>query len=182
VGPRSCRLLLRARAALVSTLALCVLALAAAAPALATSVGQTIVDKCTHGESFSGYTAAQYREALKDMSTSAAEYTDCANLIRKAELAAAGGGTGGEAGSASSHVALPLSPAEQKAVQSAHKHPAPVRIGGEPVRPGVVHASIASAVNTLPHSLFAVLALLLAAGAAVIAGEVRKRVRARRDG
>jgi hypothetical protein len=163
-------------------LALCALALATAAPALASSVGQTIVYKCGHHESFSGYTQAQYEEALKDMSTTTREYSSCEEEIRKAELAAAGGGTGGGAGSASAHVALPLTPTEQNAVQSAHKHPAPVRVGGEPVRPGVVHASIASAVNTLPHSLFAVLALLLAAGTVVIAGEVRKRVRARRDG
>jgi len=144
------------------------------------SVGKTILYKCTHGESFSGYTQAQYKEALKEISTEASEYTDCANLIRKAELAAAGGGTGGEAANATSHVAIPLSPAEQKAVQGAHKHgSAPVQVGGEPIRPGVVHANVASAVNTLPHSLFAVLALLLAAAAALLAGEVRKRVRTR---
>lgn len=151
----------------------------AAAPALA-GVGQTIVDKCTHNESFSGYTPAQYREALKAMSTGAAEYTDCANLIRKAELAAAGGGTG-EAGGGTAHTALPLSPSEQREVQGAHKRgSAPVRVGGKPTSPGVVHANIASAVNMLPHSLFAVVALLAAAAATLTAGEVRKRVRARR--
>jgi hypothetical protein len=151
----------------------------AATPAFA-GVGQTIVDKCTHGESFGGYTPAQYREALKAMSTGAAEYTDCANLIRKAELAAAGGGTG-EAAGTSAHTALPLSPTEQREVQKAHKHGSvPVKVGGEPIRPGVVHANIASAVNTLPHSLFAVLALLLTAAAIVAGWEVRKRVRARR--
>jgi hypothetical protein len=163
-------------------LALCMLALAAAAPALASSVGQTIVEKCGHHESFSGYTQRQYEEALKDMSTATREYSSCEQEIRKAELAAAGGGTGGAAAT-SAHTAIPLTPAEQKEVQRAHKHgSAPVKVGDEPVRPGVVHANIASAVNTLPHSLFAVLALLLAAGAVVIAGEVRKRVRARRDG
>jgi hypothetical protein len=180
LAPRSSRLDRRA----VAALALVTLAIAlAATPALATSIGQTIVYKCAHGESFSGYTPSDYREALKDMSTGAAEYTDCANLIRKAELAAAGGGTGGEAASASSRVALPLSPKEQRAVQSAHRRGStPVAVGsGKPVRPGVVRASVASALNTLPHSLFAVLALLLAVAAALAAGEVRKRVRARRD-
>lgn len=160
--------------------ALVALALTVGAPPAVASVGKTILYKCTHGESFSGYTQAQYKEALKEISTEASEYTDCANLIRKAELAAAGGGTGGEAANATSHVAIPLSPAEQKAVQGAHKHgSAPVQVGGEPIRPGVVHANVASAVNTLPHSLFAVLALLLAAAAALLAGEVRKRVRTR---
>jgi len=163
--------------------ALAALALALGAPAAVASIGQTIVYKCTHGESFSGYTQSDYREALKDMSTGAAEYTDCANLIRKAELAAAGGGTGEAAGSAASHVALPLTPSEQRAVQSAHKHGStPVVIGSEPIRPGVVHADIASAVNTLPHSLFAVVALLIAAALGLALWEVRKRVNARRDG
>jgi hypothetical protein len=160
--------------------ALVVLALAVGAPPAAAGVGKTILYKCTHGESFSGYTQAQYKEALEEISTEASEYTDCANLIRKAELAAAGGGTGGKAATATSHVAIPLSASEQKAVQRAHKHGSvPVQVGGEPVRPGVVHANIASAVNTLPYSLFAVLALLLAAAAVLVAGEVRKRVRAR---
>jgi hypothetical protein len=146
-------------------------------------VGQTIVDKCAHGESFSGYTQAQYEEALKDMTTTTREYSSCEQEIRKAELAAAaGGGTGAGAGN-SAHTAIPLTPVEQKAVQNAHKQGStPVQIGGAPVRPGVVHANIASAINKLPHSLFALLALLLAAAVALAAGEVRKRVRARSDG
>lgn len=170
-----------ARIGVLDALVALVLAVAAQ-PALA-GVGQTIVSKCAHGESFSGYTQAQYEEALKDMTTTTREYSSCESEIRKAELAAAGGGTGGGAGNgASAHTAIPLTPVEQRAVQSAHKHSAPVQVGDEPVRPGVVHADIASAINTLPHSLFAVLALLLAAAAVLVAGEVRKRVRARRDG
>jgi len=157
----------------------------AAQPALAESVGEKIVEKCAHGEPFGGYTAADYREALKDMSTAAREYLACESEIRKAELAAAGSGTGtaSQAGGASAHVALPLTPTEQKAVQSAHKHgSAPVQVGAQPIRPGVVHANIASAVNRLPTSLLVVLALLLAAVVALAAGEVRKRVRARHRG
>jgi hypothetical protein len=65
-------------------------------------------------------------------------------------------------------------------VQRAHRDGStPVQVGDEPVRPGVVHADIASAVNTLPHSLFAVLAFMLAGALALAIGEVRKRVRAR---
>ncbi|HEX5307695.1 MAG TPA: hypothetical protein VFW38_01295 [Solirubrobacteraceae bacterium] len=152
----------------------------AATPALA-GVGQTIVDKCAKGEPFSGYTAAQYREALKDISTTTREYSECEREIRAAEAAAAGGGTGEKAGAP--HTALTLSPAEQKQVQRAHKHggSTPVQVGNEPIRPGVVHANIASAVNTLPHALFAILALLLATAALLAGWEVRKRVRARRD-
>ncbi|HEX4837468.1 MAG TPA: hypothetical protein VFV03_02950 [Solirubrobacteraceae bacterium] len=155
---------------------------ACASPAQA-SEAQAIIEKCGHGEPFSGYSQNAYREALKQMPTEVSEYSDCVNLIRKAELAAAGGGTGGSAGTASSNVALPLTPFEQRAVESAHRNGStPVRVGNQPIRPGVVHADIASAVNTLPHSLFAVLAFLLAGALALAVEEVRKRVRARRDG
>lgn len=167
----------RSRLAL-SALVAFVLALAPAS-ALA-GVGQTIVDKCAKGESFSGYTPAQYREALKDISTTTREYSECEREIRAAEAGAAGGGTGEKAGVP--HTALTLSPTESKQVQAAHKHgSAPVQVGDAPIRPGVVHANIASAVNTLPHSLFAVVALLLAGAAALAAWEVRKRVHARRS-
>lgn len=162
--------------------ALAAIAAFALAPPASANTGEAIVEKCTHGEPFSGYTAADYREALKHMSTEASEYSDCANLIRKAELAAAGGGTGASAGTAGASVALPLSPTEQRAVSKAHSHgSSPVKVGNEPVFPGVVHANIASAVNTLPHSLFALLAFLLAGALVLAAGEVRKRVNARRN-
>jgi hypothetical protein len=168
---------------IATTAALAAISLFAVAPPASAGVGGAIVEKCTHGEPFSGYTPADYREALKHMSTEASEYSDCANLIHKAELAAAGGGTGGSAGTAASKVALPLTPAEQKAVQKAHSShgSSPVKVGSEPVFPGVVHANIASAVNTLPHSLLALLAFLLAGAVLFAAGEVRKRVNAHRD-
>ncbi len=163
--------------------ALAALALLAGAPAARASESQTIIEKCGHGEPLGGYTQNAYREALKHMPTEVSEYTDCANQIRKAELAAAGGGGGAPASGVAPNVALPLTPSEQRAVQSAHRNGAtPVQVGSVPVRPGVVHADIASAVNTLPHSLFAVLAFLLACAVALTIGEVSKRVRARRDG
>ncbi|MGH2835008.1 MAG: hypothetical protein ACRDK4_08115 [Solirubrobacteraceae bacterium] len=169
------------RAGLIS--ALVALAVTIAAPVAVANVGQTIVDKCGKGEPFGGYTQAQYKEALKDMATGTSEYSNCENEIRKAELAAAGGGTGATVGTAAAHTAIALSPAERKAVQKAHKQgSAPVQVGNEPISPGVVHANIASAVNHLPDSLLALLALLLTAAAVLVAGEVRKRVRARRDG
>jgi hypothetical protein len=143
---------------------------------------QTILEKCGHNEPFSGYSQKAYREALKQMTTTGIEYGECESLIRKAEEAAAGGGAGATTGTPSANVAVPLTPTEQHAVQSAHRNGStPVQVGSVPVRPGVVHADIASAVNTLPHSLFAVLALM-AAGAVVFAiGEVLGRVRSRRD-
>lgn len=165
-------------ALLVSVLLMCVVP----AQALANEAS-TIIEKCTNGESFSGYSQKGYREALKHMPTEVSEYSPCPNLIRKAELASEGGGGGSSSASGvSPTVALPLTPTEQRAVQRAHHHgSAPVRVGSEPIKPGVVHANIASAVNTLPHSLFAVLALMFAGAVALSAREVVKRVRTHRD-
>jgi hypothetical protein len=173
----------RSWSALVTATALAIVVLLAGAPMAQAGEAQTVLEKCEHGEPFSGYTQNAYREALKHMPTEVSEYTDCANQIRKDELAAAGGGAGPAASGPSSNVALPLSPSEQRAVQSAHHSgSSPVRVGSEPIQPGVVHANIASAVNTLPHSLFAVLAFLLAGALLLAVGEVGKRVRARRHG
>jgi hypothetical protein len=162
--------------------ALVAFALLVGAPIAQASTAQTIIEKCGHGEPFTGYSQNAYREALKQMTTEVSEYSDCANLIRKAELAAAGGGAGPVTGGPSPSVALPLTPSEQQAVQSAHHNggAAPVQVAGQAIRPGVVHANITSAVNTLPHSLFAVLAFLLAGAIVLAVGEVRRHVRARR--
>jgi hypothetical protein len=163
--------------------ALVALALFAGATAAQASETSQIIEKCAHGQPIGGYSQSAYRQALKQLPTILVEYSECANEIHKAELAGVGGGAGTTSPGSSSSVPLALTPAEQHAVQSAHRNgAAPVRVGSEPIRPGVVHADIASAVNTLPHSLLAVLAFLLAVALGLAIGEVGKRVRARRDG
>ncbi len=166
------------------TAALIALALlTSASPALASEASK-IIEKCAHGEPFGGYSQSAYREALKQMPTEVSEYSACSNEISKDVLAAAGGG-GSSSGAVatSSNIPLALTPSEQRAVQSAHRNgSAPVQVGSQPIRPGIVHADIASAVNTLPHSLFAMLALLLAGVVVLAIGEAVKRVHARRNG
>jgi hypothetical protein len=152
------------------------------APARA-SEASTIIERCTHGQPLSGFSENGYRQALKQMPTEVSEYSDCPNLIRKAELAASGGGGAGagELGAAGSNVALPLTPSEQREVLRAHRHGStPVLVGNTPVRPGVVHADIASTASALPPSLLTVLGLLLAGALLFAIGETFKRVRARR--
>lgn len=168
----------------IVAMALMTVVLLLPAPAAVASPAQAIVEKCAKGEPFSGYSQKDYREALKQLTTLEIEYSPCPNLIRKDAAVAAGGGGGGVTpAGVSPTVALPLTPTEQRAVQRAHHHgSAPVRVGGEPVSPGVVHADIASAVNTLPDSLFAVLALMFAGAVALATREGIKRVRTRRDG
>ena len=92
-----------------------------ASPARA-DVGQTIINRCTHGQSLSGYPQQAYREALQELPTEVEEYSDCANLIRRAQLAAAGGVGGGGSPGAGSATPIPVTPAERSALESAPKH------------------------------------------------------------
>lgn len=191
--------------ALATTIA--ALALPAGASA---AVGMKIINRCTHGQSLSGFSQQDYRRALQEMPTEVSEYTDCGELIRQAELAAAGGGSGGGGGGAGAggggggsagggstgggapgggepstggeaigNEAIAQTPAEQQAVATAQQAGnSPVHLGGEePIRPGVVHANLASAASSVPAPLLAVLALLLACIAAIGGMEIRDRLR-----
>jgi hypothetical protein len=153
-----------------------VLAAGIASPARA-SVGETIIQRCTHGQSLSGFSQQAYREALKDLTADAREYTECGALIRQAQLAAATGRSSSGAG------ATPIAPSasEQRALAHATRAGAiPVRIGNALVHPGVVHADIASAFSSLPTPLLATVIFLLACLLLVAAGAVRNHVRGRR--
>jgi hypothetical protein len=158
------------------------IALLLLAPPARADVGATIIERCTHGQSLSGFSEQDYRRALQELPTEVQEYSDCANLIRRAQLAAAGaGGSGAGGGEALS--ALPLTPSERAALGRAPRTgSAPLRVGGKLVRPGVVHANVASALSTLPTPLLTTLAFLLACGLLLAGSEIRKRVRARRSG
>jgi len=164
-------------------------ALALMGPAVAPAgadTGATIIERCTHGQSLSGFSQQAYRQALAEMPAEVNEYSECAARIRKAELAAAGQGAGAGAGGGGGGLAAnvaPPSPAEQQTLQAAHSAAgaAPVNVGGQAVVPGVVHADIASAVSSLPAPLLAVLALLLTGAVAILARAIQGRVRPRRD-
>ncbi|HWX75781.1 MAG TPA: hypothetical protein VNZ05_10765 [Solirubrobacteraceae bacterium] len=149
-----------------------------AAPARA-DVGATIIERCTHGQSVSGFSQQDYRRALQELPAEVEEYSDCANRIRSAQLAAAGGGAGG-GGEASS--ALALTPVERAALGRIGTSGArPVSLGGALIRPGVVHADVASALSSLPSPLLATLAFLLACALVLAGSSIRNRVRSRRS-
>jgi hypothetical protein len=168
--------------AIVALAAAAVLALGAPAGA---DIGETIIVRCTHGQSLSGFSQAAYARALKELSADAEEYTDCSQLIRQAQAAAARGGSAGGGslgGGPAAATALATSPAEQRSIARAARTPGePLSIDGGVIHPGVVHASIASALSSLPAPLLAVLALLLTSLLAVLAGALRNRVRDRRS-
>jgi hypothetical protein len=147
-------------------------------------IGEKIILRCTHGESLSGFSQKEYNKALKELETSSEEYTDCASLIHQAQLAAAGarGGSGGGGGSASGGIATttPATPSEQRELnRAAHVSSAPLRLGNQTIRPGVVHADIASALSSLPTPLLAILAFLLVCTLVLTGGALRNRVRNR---
>jgi hypothetical protein len=153
-----------------------VLAAGIASPAAA-NVGETIIRRCTHGQSLGGFSQQAYREALRELTADAREYTECGALIRQAQLAAATGRGG------SSGASIPLAPsaAEQRRIAHAGRSGSvPIRVGDSVVHPGVVHANIASALSSLPTPLLATIVFLLACLALVIGGALRNHLRARR--
>jgi hypothetical protein len=154
------------------------LALLSLVPAARADVGATIIERCTHGQSLSGFSQQDYRRALQELPAEVEEYSDCANLIRRAQLAAARGGpsAGGEGATP-----LALSPAERAALGHVLRGSTPVQVGGQLVRPGIVHADVASALSTLPSPLLAILAFLLAWGLLQAGSSIRNRVRAHRS-
>jgi hypothetical protein len=169
-----------ARTAALAALTLLVL-LALARPARA-DIGETIILRCTHGQSLSGFSQSAYRNALKELSADTEEYSDCSSLIRQAQLAAAGAGGGSGAGpGGGTPVPLAATPAEQQAIAHAeHAGSEPVEVGGGVVDPGVVHVDIASALSSLPTPLLATLAFITACLLVFLGRVLRNRVRARR--
>lgn len=163
-------------------LAALLLALVAAAPAGAGNVNK-ILEACSEGKIPRGYSQQEYRQALHQMPSELAEYSDCPGLIHKAQLAdavgsgGAGGGPGGGAGGAAGTVAPPTT-AEQHALESSGRSGGgPVDVGGETLHPGVVHVDIASALGSLPTPLIALLAFLLAGTALIVGWSVQGRIR-----
>jgi hypothetical protein len=170
----------RAKGRLAAPLAVLVCAASLAlAPAAVADVGETIILRCTHGQSLAGFTTQDYNKALKELGADAEEYTGCAQQIRAAQLAAASGARGGPVASAPL-VQIAASPGEQREIaHAANAGSAPLSVGSQVIRPGVVHVNVASALSSLPTPLLATLAFVLACIVAVLGGAIRKRVRAR---
>jgi hypothetical protein len=151
--------------------------LASATPALA-DVGETIILRCTHNESLSGFSQSAYRQALKEMSADVEEYSPCGSEIRRAQLAAASGLTSTQG--APEAVALNVTPSEQQAITQARRtRPPSLKLRGLVIEPGVVHTNIASVFRMLPTPLLATLGLALAGLLLAMRHAFRKWVRAR---
>jgi hypothetical protein len=158
--------------------------MAFAGPARA-NVGEEIIRRCTHAESLSGFSQAAYRQALKELSAGTEEYSNCAQQIRQAQLAAAGAGRGGGSGGGTATPAASSAaptPSERRAIAHASSAgSAPLRVGAQTIHPGVVHADIASALSSLPTPLLATVAFLIVCLLAAAGAGIRNRVRNARD-
>ena len=175
------RLALACAAALVLMLAATTPATSAGEATKSASEVTKILEACSNGTLPTGYSQQAYSQAIKQMPSELAEYTDCPDLIHKAQLAGAAGshsaGTGGPSEAGTAAVAPPTAAEQHTLERIPHASAPPVRVGGEVIRPGVVHVNLASAFSTLPAPLLALLAFLLACALAVIAWAVRNRIR-----
>jgi hypothetical protein len=151
-----------------------------ATPARA-DVGEEIIRRCTHAQSLRGFSQAAYRQALKELSAGTEEYSNCAQLIRQAQLAAAGSGRGGNSGAGTATPTASSTaptPSEQRAIAHAPKAGSvPLQVGAQTIHPGVVHADIASAFSSLPTSLLAIVAFLTICLLAAAGAGIRNRIR-----
>jgi hypothetical protein len=169
------------------------LAVLAAAPAATLASPRSLIQDClNNGRIVGHYPQSDYTQALANLPTDVAEYSDCEGVIRRAELALSGGAakrsatptSAASAAAAANPRTNPLSyaaPAEQAAVAQARQSGASaLDAGGVVIHPGVVAGRTSS--NALPTSLLIALAALAAVALAVGARAARDIVRARRSG
>jgi hypothetical protein len=164
----------------------------AAASAQASPVA-LINDCMTNGRIVGHYSAQDYSQALANLPTDVAEYSDCAGVIRRAELAAAAGtrsasppvsAAGAAAAANPRQNPLDYAAASEKAAvaQAQRSGSAQVDVGGQLLRPGVVAARTSTIFNALPTPLLFALGALVLVGLAVCGRYARDLVRARRPG
>lgn len=170
------------RTALIALLALLVVA----GPALADSTRNKILRECQNGRLTGDYTAREIRDARNNIPDDLDQYTDCRDVLSRALLNLAGGGSGGggdtgalgggggAGGLGGGDGGTPLTPsteADRQALEHAATGGAqPVEIAGKPLTPGT-----AAHGNDLPSTLLAMLMLLAAAAAAALAPFARRR-------
>lgn len=180
---------------LLTSTALLMLILPAAAAHAGGGYQQLLIEACRNGRITHHYSQATYRKALASLPTDANEYTDCYDVLRQGQLAAAGGGGhGGGGGGTGGGIAggagggLPpgpiaaASPAEKQAITRATATGAkPLSIAGQVVRPGHISLAGLTGSHGLPTSLLIALILLALGGFGTAAASVIQRVRARRS-
>jgi hypothetical protein len=171
----------------VATAVLCLLALFAA-PAQASTRNKIIKDCADDGILQGHYSPSQLRDARQHLPSDVAEYTDCADVLRRAETPGGGAGGSGATGAGSGAAAaaagnsagpliVPSTPADHKALAEAAKAGGqPVKINGESIVPGAAGLRSGATRNGIPGTLAVALVLLSFAGGALTFPAVRKGI------
>jgi hypothetical protein len=163
-------------------------------PATTWASGDAVIKDCTDdGVIQRHYSQKDYSDALNNLPTDVDEYTDCRDVIKRAQVGGTGGsggpgspggggGAGGGGGPAGGDPLATATAAERAAVAAASAAGAtkPISIGGKLVQPGKLGLGGLGSPTTLPGSLIAVLVALALAAAAAAGTYVRNRVIARR--
>ena len=161
--------------------------LVVAAPAQADPTRNKILRECQNGTLTGDYTAQELRDARSNIPDDLDQYTDCRDVISRALLNLAGGGSGGGGdaggtgggafgggsgggGGAGSAPLTPSTDADQRALeQAATAGAGAIDVAGRRVTPGE-----SALRNDLPTTLIVLLALLAAAAAAATAPFLRR--------
>jgi hypothetical protein len=169
------------RTALIGLLAL----LLVAPTALADATRNKILRECQTGRLTGDYTAREIRDARNNIPDDLDQYTDCRDVLTRALLSRAGGGSGsgdsggtagggGTGGTGGGEGGAPLTPstdADRQALEQAATGTVPVEVAGRRVTPGE-----SAFRNDPPSTLLVLLALLAAAAVAGLAPQLRRRV------
>jgi hypothetical protein len=170
--------------------------LAAPGTAAAASRAQIIRDCADDGYLQGSYTPAEIRDARQHLPSDVAEYTDCSDVLRRAELGGEGGDTGagtpgggpagpfgGETGRTPGAAPAPVptpplvpeTDADREAIAGAQAAPQQtVTVGGEDLVAGASPLRDGYRANALPSSLVVTLILLGLAGLALVSAPVRR--------
>jgi hypothetical protein len=172
--------------------ALAVLCGALLAPAGAQAASDPVLKDCTDGRIDGHYSQSQYKKALRNIPTDVDEYTDCRDLIRRAQLRDASGGKSGSddqfGGIASDGASddngqvdslLASASSDEKATLEAVKNGqdggGSISVGGREVTPGAASFTSENVNNQLPPAVVATLVALGLMAIAATAYTARRR-------
>lgn len=164
-------------------------------PAVANAdYNELLKDACRDERVNGTYSQKDYREALANIPADADQYTNCREILRAAQLAAARAQAAGRSGSApvspetigalsSPDPLATATPAQKEAVTAAVKTGGgPVTVAGKVVEPSTLGAgrAVAAGLSDLPAALLASLALIALVGVGALVTVLAPRVRDRR--
>lgn len=175
--------MLRRLSTAAAVIALCLLL--PVTPALA-SGADVIVDCNDNGHLTKAYSQKEYRSALAQMPADIRQYTDCENIIRRAQLGQPGS-TGGDANSGNPFgtSAAPEEVARAQADIDVAKKTGgtPRKIGHATVTPGALaFTRVSAATSEMPTPLLVLIALIVAGVVALLVDRVLARRRREHPG